>query len=330
MADANEQEFANAASKVRFQDDIGRLKNSEGETVLVVTDDQEVGIGTATPRRALDVLDASNPQLRLTHTDNTHYSETQTSPTGNAIQSGSHATVFYDIKRGAVKAYSSYQAGASQEVDGGNKGLVVGTQSSGAAYIWSYGTGSNGTLNLGAGSGANAITIDASNNTTAVNNLSTNGNATLGDAGSDAHTLNGTLQFAEEVAAPSAPGAGDGGIFYVKDDGIPYYISNSTVETSLVGGGGGLTYENKTANFSAAVDYFYTVSSSGGDVTVNLPAVSGNAGKTIDVCHNVIGNNIIFDGNLSETINGATTLTFGGIAYQSITLFCTGIEWLVR
>jgi len=94
----------------------------------------------------------------------------------------------------------------------------------------------------------------------------------------------------------------------------------------------GLTYQNKTATFSAAVDYFYTVDSSGGDVTVTLPAVgtAGNAGKTIDVCHKVIGNNIIFSGDDGETINGALTLTVGGTAYQNITLFCTGSEWLVR
>jgi hypothetical protein len=106
--------------------------------------------------------------------------------------------------------------------------------------------------------------------------------------------------------------------------------SNGSGVLSWVTPGSTLTYENKTATFSAAVDYFYTVDSSGGDVTVNLPAVASSAGKTIDVCHKVIGNDIIFDGNAAETINGATTLTVGGTAYQNITLFCTGSEWLVR
>lgn len=184
-----------SATSVELDADPGLIKNSDGETVIAVTADEKVGVGTTTPRRVLDVLDASNPALRLTHTDNTHFTEVQITGTGNQITSGSHATNLYDIKRAVTKAYSSYQAGASQEVDGGNKGLLVGTQSSGAAYIWSYGTGSNGTLNIGAGSGANAITIDASNNTTAVNNLSTNGNVTLGDAGTDEHTLNGTLNL---------------------------------------------------------------------------------------------------------------------------------------
>jgi hypothetical protein len=58
-------------------------------------------------------------------------------------------------------------------------------------------SGSAGQLKIGV-DGANAITIDASNNTTAVNNLSTNGNVTLGDAGTDEHTLNGTLKLSDQ------------------------------------------------------------------------------------------------------------------------------------
>ena len=91
-----------------------------------------------------------------------------------------------------------------------------------------------------------------------------------------------------------------------------------------------MTYQNKTASFSAAVDYFYTVDSSSGDVTATLPAVATSAAKTVDVCHKVIGNNLIFDGNGSETINGALTLTVAGTAYENTTLFCTGSEWLLR
>ncbi len=42
-----------------------------------------VGIYTATPRRRLDILDAANPQLRLTVSDNLIYSEIQTGSDGN-------------------------------------------------------------------------------------------------------------------------------------------------------------------------------------------------------------------------------------------------------
>ena len=40
--------------------------------------------------------------------------------------------------------------------------------------------------------------------------------------------------------------------------------------------------------------------------------------------------NITIDGNADERINGATTLTLSGIAYQNVTLFCTGTEWIIR
>jgi hypothetical protein len=143
------------------------------------------------------------------------------------------------------------------------------------------------------------------------------------------------LQFAQEVVAPSAPGSGDGGIFYVKTDGIPYYISNSTAETSLVGGGGGGLTVTAVATgdspVTGAVDTVYIVNSSGGNVEIDLPAVSGNSGKTIDVLHKTTGNDCIIDPNASETINGSSTsITLAGVAYQNVTLICDGTEWYIR
>jgi len=55
-----------------------------GAPVLNVdTDGENVGVGTAGPDRKLDVLDASDPQLRLTHTDGSVYSEMQTDSNGD-------------------------------------------------------------------------------------------------------------------------------------------------------------------------------------------------------------------------------------------------------
>lgn len=44
-----------------------------------------IGITTTTPRRKLDVLDASNPQLRLTHTDGSIFTDFQTDSSGYAL-----------------------------------------------------------------------------------------------------------------------------------------------------------------------------------------------------------------------------------------------------
>ncbi len=46
-------------------------------------DDRFLGVGTTTPDRRVDILDAANPQLRLTHTDNTVYTDLGTGPGGN-------------------------------------------------------------------------------------------------------------------------------------------------------------------------------------------------------------------------------------------------------
>ena len=49
-----------------------------------------IGIGTATPGRKLDILDASSPQLRLTRTNGSIYTDLQTSGTGGIAITGSN------------------------------------------------------------------------------------------------------------------------------------------------------------------------------------------------------------------------------------------------
>jgi hypothetical protein len=49
---------------------------------MALKTDGNLGVGTNTPRRRIDILDASNPQLRLTHTDNSVYTDFQTNSSG--------------------------------------------------------------------------------------------------------------------------------------------------------------------------------------------------------------------------------------------------------
>ena len=57
MADANEIEFGNQASGVRFQDEIGQLKNKEGEPVLEVNNDQQIFLAqTPEPQVYIDTF----------------------------------------------------------------------------------------------------------------------------------------------------------------------------------------------------------------------------------------------------------------------------------
>jgi len=287
---------------------------ASGAAQLVVTEhsgtDPRIGIGTASPDRALEILDASNPQLRLTHTDDTHYSEMQTTATGNLLAEGSHATNFYKIARASTNAYSVYQAGASQVSDGASKGLSVGVTGT-TAYIWMRGTGSNGALNIGAG-GTGGLSIDADN---------------------DIVALEGTFQLKAEQDAPSAPPSGEGGIFYVKSDGIPYYISDSTAETSLVGGGGiattGATLITADPSPAVAGTMYLCDSASAFNVTLPTAAAAGNGG-TVDVCKASGANDVTVLRAASDTINGATSQLVS-VLYSNITLVSDGTDkWWIR
>lgn len=53
-----------------------------------------VGINTTTPRRRLDILDTSNPQIRLTNVDNTNYVDLTANPDGNLIVAPTGSVTF--------------------------------------------------------------------------------------------------------------------------------------------------------------------------------------------------------------------------------------------
>lgn len=80
---------------------------------------------------------------------------------------------------------------------------------------------------------------------------------------------------------------------------------------------------------AAASCAMYTCDASGGAITVNLPAASGAAGVTIDVKKtDASANSVTVDGNASETIDGALSLTISS-QYDTYTLRCDGSAWWV-
>jgi len=66
-----------------IQTTTGALTITSGSSNIILTPTSNVGIGTTGPDRKLDVLDASNPQLRLTQADGTAYAEFQALSTGH-------------------------------------------------------------------------------------------------------------------------------------------------------------------------------------------------------------------------------------------------------
>ena len=69
------------------------LQNSTGTILDIIDASGALGINTTNPGRKIDILDTSDPQLRLTHTDNSVYTDFQTtsdgglriSPSGNKL-----------------------------------------------------------------------------------------------------------------------------------------------------------------------------------------------------------------------------------------------------
>jgi hypothetical protein len=88
---------------------------------------------------------------------------------------------------------------------------------------------------------------------------------------------------------------------------------------------------SKTANYTVSTNDGDNVqintSASGGAVTITFYAASGNAGKIITVKKtDSSANAVTLDGNASETLDGATTLTLSA-QHDSATLVCDGTNW---
>jgi hypothetical protein len=66
----------------------------------------------------------------------------------------------------------------------------------------------------------------------------------------------------------------------------------------------------------------------GSTVTITLPAAASNTGRVYHVKKLGTTANVVVDGNASETIDGATTLTMT-IQYESIKLVCDGSNWSI-
>jgi hypothetical protein len=282
---------------------------------------------------ATGLLESAGKVRLQDDTDESKYVDLAVTSAENLLTHGDLTnSSFYHIVRGKTNSYTNYQT-SSGGYSESTSGFVVGMTNKGA-YIWNYASG--GTLNIGAGGGADAITIDAANDVTAINNLAANGAVTLGDASNDAHTVNGTLALASEHATgPSAPAAGAGGILYVKTDGKLYFISDDVAETDLTSGGSAdLTITTISAATYSATTYntMYIIDSSSNAVEIDLPTASGQAGKTIDVLAKTGATNAVtIDPYLSETINGdSASLILSGSDFENVTLVSDGSNWVIR
>ena len=87
------------------------------------------------------------------------------------------------------------------------------------------------------------------------------------------------------------------------------------------------TYESKSANFTASVDYHYSVSATSGNITATLPALSGlGNGKQIRFKLYNATNDLILTPAGSDTIDGLSSYTLTN-PKQSITLVKGANDW---
>ena len=132
-------------------------------TQMIVKESGNVGMGTTGPDRKLDILDASDPQLRVSQADGSVYTDVQAKSTGGVHitpTGGTYAGHTFS-KSGSSSSYLVVQNSTTGTSDDRTKGLTVGVGGN-IAYIWNRGTGSNGSIYLGVAA-ATAIAIVGNN-----------------------------------------------------------------------------------------------------------------------------------------------------------------------
>ena len=301
-----------------------------GAAQLVVTEhsgtDPRIGIGKADPARALEIIDASDPQLRLTQADGSVFTDLQTDSNGGMIVSttGQNSVLKSDTARVDLVLQNSSAVGTP----GSNNGLRI-TQNGDTATFMNHGDDQSGGNMVFSIAGSAAMTLSKVNGD---RNMVTTGEMTMGDAAGDAHTINGTLAWATAAATPSTPADGAGGIVYVKDDDKLYYISDAVAETEIsAAAAAATTISAITADPAPAVaGTFYVCTTSAGAFTVALPGVSSGAEiNIITKDSGTTGNAVTINADGVETINGSLTIALTG-NYQTVTLISDGTEWFIK
>jgi hypothetical protein len=119
----------------------------------------------------------------------------------------------------------------------------------------------------------------------------------------------------------------------MRDAGDTVFIVNDTTAWRVMGTYG-LDYTLDTRSINSSVtatkwDNVFLCDATGGNVTVTLPAAASSKGVRFHLKKtDASGNSCIFDGNASETIDGATTSSLT-TQYSSRQIVCDGTGWQV-
>ncbi|MBN2482750.1 MAG: hypothetical protein JXD21_00950, partial [Candidatus Omnitrophica bacterium] len=94
--------------------------NIDSNTFVIDAQNDRLGIGTNSPRRRLDILDNTDPQLRLTNTSAIDYTDFRTSAAGDLLLNASGNDIYIDdiIQFGAHNTYDIGAAGGNRSRTG--------------------------------------------------------------------------------------------------------------------------------------------------------------------------------------------------------------------
>lgn len=150
--------------------------------------------------------------------------------------------------------------------------------------------------------------------------------------GNGSNVVLGKLELADQASMTDARllgrSAGSAGIpqELTVGDGLSLSGGSLTASLAFFGRIFNSTPVAHTAAGTLTVDRMNTVSLTSADATLSFPAASGNTGKVVGV--KVMPTNtkrVTLDGNASETLDGATTLTVS--AGSSSLWYCDGSNW---
>lgn len=136
--------------------------------------------------------------------------------------------------------------------------------------------------------------------------------------------VNAPIAQATSTATPDAIAARDGN----GDAAFANVTAGAALGDNGIGTGIYLKSNSKTSGYTAVeTDFFIPVNASGGAVTIALPAAASNNGKVLVIKKtDSSGNAVTVDGNASETIDGATTLSLAA-QYDTALIICDGSNW---
>ena len=175
------------AGAIPFSD--GATLTSDPNNLFWDNSNQRLGIGTTGPDRRLDVLDATNPQLRLTQADNSAYTELQANssghllinPSGINVGIGATPTSIFHVRSNSGDTYITVDSLASST---NFRGIIFASSGSPAAYVLcqpnTLGTNSSLQFFVGGGSSANIQQTIYTNGNYVLNNAAVATNATDG------------------------------------------------------------------------------------------------------------------------------------------------------